>query len=35
MGKISRQQALIDIRSFKGVKRLGLGRGARWELSEF
>lgn len=30
--KISRQQALIDIRSVKGMRRSGKGRGASWKL---
>jgi hypothetical protein len=29
--KISRQQALLDVRSIKGIKRIGRGRGARWK----
>jgi len=32
-GKISRQQALIDMRSIEGVRLTGRGPGARWALA--
>lgn len=31
--KISRQQALVDLREIEGVRRIGKGRGARWKIA--